>query len=304
MSLFIAFLAGAAAFLICTSIFEMIERKKEEKYALYDEITNTYEEEMRNVKTVEQRTLMEKLEVLIVSSGIPLDLQEFLIVSVFIYGFTVAMTFSLVGVMSLILGLVPLFVIYQYMQFTIKNRNVKVVKQLPDFAVMFASGYEAGYSIENCFDYCAKELKFPINEEMEEIFDDITRKKLSLTNALNNWYERNPNEDIHFVIKGLLLCQEKSGDVATIMRSLQEKLRDRQYIDRFIQKRTQNLRYTAKFIQAAPVLALGMGFLSDPNEFMEFATSGFGIIGFVVSAVLYIGGTVFIKKSIKKVYKD
>jgi Flp pilus assembly protein TadB len=299
-----AFLASIAVFLICNSVIELIKNKKTEKLALYDEITNVFEED-RGIKSIEQRNFIEKIRIMLQSSNMPLDFQEFLYICGGMYIFVSFIVGSILGLfLGLIAGFAPLVGFYLYMQSIIKNRNKKVVQQLPDFALMFASGYEAGYSIENCFDYCARELKFPINQEMVDIFGDITVRKLTLVAALNNWYERNPNEDILFVIKGLLLCQEKSGDVSTIMRSLQEKLRDRAHIVRFIEKKTQNLRYTAKFIQAVPIGALAISFLSNHDKFVGFATNIVGIIMLGFCLVCYIVGTFLINHFINGVYKD
>lgn len=307
MGFLLAFLAGASAFMIANSIYEMMQVKKSEKFALYDEVSS-YEdtEDMKMVKSIESRSYMEKIRILLESSNTPLDLQEFIVLCTSIYIFVSLMAFSFTGsiMMALFVGAVPLFVIYTFLNNKVKNKNKRVVSQLPDFSIMFASGYQVGYSVENCFDYCAKELRFPINVEMREIYNDITEKKLTLVTALNNWYERNPNEDILFVIKGLLLCQEKSGDVSTIMKSLQEKLRGRQYVHRFITKRTQGLRFTARIIQVVPMLALILTIVSNPEKFNKFATSLFGTIGFIFCAICYTIGIFLIRRFIKNVYKD
>lgn len=305
MSFLIGLMSALSVFFFYNAIIEIVQNKKSKKFALYDEITNSDEFEPTTVQDMKARSLPEKLRVLLESSNMPFDFQEFITLSIFIYGFTAFMSSTFLGVFTgLIFGFVPLALIYFYMQSVVKNRNKKVVHQLPDFAIMFASGYEAGYSVENCFDYCAKELKFPINEEMREIFSDITDRKLSLTRALNNWYERNPSPDILFSIRGLLLCQEKSGDVSTIMRSLQEKLRDRTMIDRFILKKTQGVKYVARFIQAVPIAALAIAYVSGPAKFMDFATSLFGVIGFGIMGFFYFVGTILMRSFIQKVYKD
>lgn len=249
----------------------------------------------KNIRTTENTR--QKIERILESAGIPIRVEEFITIRIFLFALAVIVSFifgiNLIG--ALIIGFLGWRLPYIYIKRKMEKRITKAGAQLPQTLEIMASSMKSGYSFMQAMQLVAKELPDPIGVEFLRTIKDINYG-MPMEMAFENLLKRIPNRDLEIVTTAILIQRTTGGNLAKILESIQDTIADRVRMKDELRALTSQGRMSALIITLLPV---GLGILlsiMNPKYFTPMLQNPFGwvlIAGGVISGTL---GWIFINK--------
>jgi tight adherence protein B len=210
-------------------------------------------------KNVLSKEKNNKLESMIISAGLPLKPEEYVL-------FQWISTALIGGLFQLITGKV-LFLIFGcflgfylprwYLRKKQRERLAKFNSGLPDMLSTIVGSLRAGFSFQQALKSVTEEAESPIKEEMETVLKEMQYGS-SLEDSLNSLKDRMPSEDLDLMIQAILIQRQVGGNLATVLEKIVETIRDRMKIQGHIKTLTAQGKLSGLVVALLPV---GLGFL-------------------------------------------
>ncbi|MEM9031344.1 MAG: type II secretion system F family protein [Pseudomonadota bacterium] len=132
-----------------------------------------------------------------------------------------------------------------------KEREKKLVTQLPDALDLMARGLRVGHPLNTSINAVAEELQDPIASEFGIMFDQVSFGD-DLTDAFTEFAERFEVEDVQYLAASVGIQHGTGGDLARVLQTLASVIRGRISMRRRIQAISSEGRLTAYFLSALP----------------------------------------------------
>jgi tight adherence protein B len=232
-------------------------------------------------------------------AGFPLKGGEFVVVTVlaFFGGGILSMLLTqplpVVLVVSVLAGAVPSVML----RLSLRRREAKLRRQLPDVLTVMASSLRAGHSFLQALDTVAKEIDEPAATEFNRVVAEI-RLGRPAEDALASMGDRIGSEDFKWAVLAINIQREVGGNLAEILDTVADTIRERDKIRRDVDTLTTEGRLSAYVLIAMPfVIALYMT-LVNPEYIALLFTTGIGIAMTIVASCLMLAGIVWMRKII------
>jgi tight adherence protein B len=252
-------------------------------------------------QTIRNKVLTRKkkidLESLLSRSGVSLKPEEYILFQWiitflcggFLYLLTVNILFSLAGAIA---GyMLPRWWIAKKQ----RKRMVDFNDGLLDMLTTIIGSLRSGFSFMQALKTVVDESEGPIREESEIVLKEM-QYGTSMEDALNEWNERMPSEDLDLMIQAILIQRQIGGNLAVVLETIVQTIRDRLRIQRQVTTLTAQGRLSGLVIGLLPfVLGLIIYFIQPSyigslfHHPLGFMMMGAGLISGVV-------GFVFIRK--------
>jgi tight adherence protein B len=176
-----------------------------------------------------------------------------------------------------------------------RMRMVEFNDGLLDMLTTIIGSLRAGFSFMQALRTVVDESEGPIREESEIVLKEM-QYGTSMEDALNEWKERMPSEDLDLMIQAILIQRQIGGNLAVVLETIVQTIRDRLRIQRQVTTLTAQGRLSGMVVGLLPfVLGLILYFI-EPNYIGSLFHNPIGLM--MVGAGLISGtvGFVFIRK--------
>ncbi|MGJ9457682.1 type II secretion system F family protein [Oceanobacillus sp. CF4.6] len=249
---------------------------------------------MKNKKQSKKKnSLDQRLSV----AGVPIKPEEFAafqwLAAVFAGGlFHLLMGHLLFSIIGFIFG-------FQFLPLWLKTKEKKRIKQfnmgLPSMITSIIGSLRAGFSLPQSLQMVAEESYSPIKEEAELVLKKM-RYGTSLEDALVEWKDRIPSEDLELMVEAIIIQRQVGGNLAFLLNKIVETIRERSKIQNQIKTLTAQGRLSGMIISLLPVALGFVIYLMNPEYIGTLFTNPIGIGMLIAGAIGGIIGFILIRK--------
>lgn len=241
-----------------------------------------------------------KMDRLIVQSNTRYPLGFFLLLSAVLgaCGIMLGLQFQNNLGLSILLGLILLFLPYLYLLNLKTNRILKFQHQLHEGIDLIARALRAGHSFTSSLKLAADEFGDPLGTEFAETLDEINFG-VSVPDALKSLTERMDCSEIKFFVIAVIIQRETGGNLAELIESLAHIIRERFKFEGKVRTLTAEGRLSAVILVALPILIGGWLYISNPDFIMPLFVDPIGKIMLVGAGVLMVVGMIVMKQMVK-----
>lgn len=169
--------------------------------------------------------------------------------------------------------------------------------QFPDVLDRLADSLQAGFSLPQAINFVIPNLPDPSAEEMARVSGQIALG-FTVDEALNELYQRRPDEDVRLLVEGLTLQRQVGGDMAAMMRDMAALVRSRVELENEVRTLTTQGKLSA--IVIALLVPVSMGVLSIFPGYIDvlFQTTA-GNLVLIIAGVLELIGAAIVARLIR-----
>jgi tight adherence protein B len=239
----------------------------------------------------------QRLETMLSLSGVPIKPEEYVMfqwISTALCGGLAYLLFN-----QFLLLLVGAVIGFALPRWWIGRKRRKRMAQfnegLLDMLTTIIGSLRAGFSFTQALKTVVDESEGPIHDESEIVLREM-QFGTSMEDALNEWKERLPSEDLDLMIQAILIQRQIGGNLAVILETIVQTIRDRSRIQRQVTTLTAQGRLSGIVIGLLPFVLGILLYLIEPSYIGSLFQNKIGII--MVSAGLFFGiiGFMFIRK--------
>lgn len=181
------------------------------------------------------------------------------------------------------------------MQNLFERRCTRLTDQMVDGMTIMSNGIKAGQSLTQSMERVVENITGPLSQEFSLVLNKV-RLGMSVEDALNEFGERIPRQDVQMFVTSVNILKETGGNLAETFQTITTTVRERQKVEKKIQALTAQGTMQAIIIALVPFLLLCMFFVLDPNYVMPLFTKPLGWVALALMLILEIIGLVVMKK--------
>lgn len=245
------------------------------------------------------RSLRENIQAQLISAGIPLKAEEYIILCVFLILVLPLILYFLsnnlwLAIISLICGT---FLPRVYVQHQKDGRLHTFNQQLGDALVVMANALRAGFGFQQAMDTVRRELPAPIATEFTWTLREMN---LGFSNeeALLNMGKRLNSQDLDMIITAIIIQRQVGGNLAEILDNISQTIRERAKIKQDIKTLTAQGKLSGLIIGFLPVVLIAVMLMINPAYFYVMLNDSRGIAVLAAACVAEVLGIVIIRKII------
>ena len=263
-------------------------------YFLSDKIIS-YCRRRVNQTSEEILTFMEKIQIdvekkkiklltLLLSFGV-----GFLFFLVFFPNIILGLLFG--GIMTLVGWSLPKIVMKSIFE---KRCNI-IVDNLVDGLTIMGNGIKSGLSVPQSIERVVLNMKGPLAQEFNLLLSK-TRLGMSLEEALNEFSDRIPRQNVQMLVMAINILKETGGNLAETFATIVTTIRERQKIEKKIQAMTAQGLTQGIIITLVPFFLIVVFLIIDPGYIKPLFTQPLGWVALMIMLGLQVIGGVIMKK--------
>lgn len=267
-----------------------------------DRPSNEERQRLRFVSSLAPRQLQRKVSRLLQNAGIPLEVEEALLLWAILLLACTLSGFLSAGVFGLVAGLasgggLPLL----FLRVQSARRKRQMEGQIPDLLDLLASGLRAGFSFFQSLQHAAGQMEAPIGPTLRQVITEMT-VGFDVETALRRWVERTGSLDLELAVSAILIQREVGGNLAEVLDNISGIMRDRREAQMEMRSLTAQGRMEGWIISLLPVV-LGIFFTLTRPEYMGvlFHTPQ-GVRMLTLSGVFGVIGIFLVNRIVKPRY--
>ena len=176
-----------------------------------------------------------------------------------------------------------------------EKRCDRLVNQMVDGLTIMANGVKAGLSITQSMERVVDNMSGPLAQEFSLVLNKI-RLGLSVEEALNEFGERIPRQDVQMLVTAVNILKETGGNLAETFETIVLTVRERQKIEKRIEAMTAQGIMQAIIMTLVPFVILVVMLLVSPNFVKPLFTTALGWFALFIMLGLQVIGGVAMKK--------
>jgi tight adherence protein B len=240
--------------------------------------------------------LVEGLKIKLDSSGLPLTVGRFLLLSLsagsaaaLVVNYYTHLWWLSLG--ALVVGFVPFLVVKMFAT----RRVHKFEEQFPEAIDLIARSMRAGHAFATGLKMAADELPPPAGIEFKKLYER-QNYGAQMTDSLRAFADRIPSLDARFFVTAVLTQRETGGNLAEVLDRLASVMRERFKIRRDVRVRSAHGRLTAYILAGMPpVMAIAL-MISNPAQFKVLLTDPLGIRMLEGAVFLQVTGVLIVRR--------
>lgn len=232
----------------------------------------------------------ERLDTMLSLSGIPLKPEEYVLfqwMSTALCGGLMYLLFN--QLLLLPAGAVVGFMLPRW--WINRKRRARIAAfndGLVDMLTTVVGSLRAGFSFAQALKTVVDESEGPVREEAEIVLKDMQYGN-SMEDALIEWKERMPSEDLDLMIQAILIQRQIGGNLAVVLETIVQTIRDRCRIQRQVTTLTAQGRMSGVVIGLLPLVLGLILYMIEPDYIGSLFHHPIGI-GMMVGGL--ISGTI------------
>lgn len=176
-----------------------------------------------------------------------------------------------------------------------EKRCATLTNQMVDGMTIMANGIKAGQSLTQSMERVVENMTGPLSQEFSLVLNKV-RLGMAVEEALNEFGERIPRQDVQMFVTGVNILKETGGNLGETFQTITSTIRERQKIEKKIEALTAQGMMQAVIITLVPLLLLGVFLVIDPNYIMPLFTKPLGWFALALMLTLQFMGLVVMKK--------
>jgi tight adherence protein B len=255
----------------------------------------TYKSSVRD--QVMRKKRGKRIETMLSMAGVPLKPEEYVMFQWISTAFSAGLLFLLSNQpLLLAVGAVIGFILPGW--WIGRKRRKRVAEfndSLLDMLTTIIGSLRAGFSFTQALKTVVDETEGPIHDEAEIVLREMQYGS-SMEDALNEWKDRMPSEDLDLMIQAILIQRQIGGNLAVILETIVQTIRDRSRIQRQVTTLTAQGRLSGIVIGVLPFVLGFILYLIEPTYIGTLFTNTIGIILVVCAVISGTMGFIFIRK--------
>ena len=166
--------------------------------------------------------------------------------------------------------------------------------QFPAVLDRLADSLQAGFSLPQAIEFIIPNLSQPSKSEMALISGQV-QIGFTVDQALDELYQRRPNEDVRLLVEGLTLQRQVGGNMALMMREMAEMVRKRVELENEVRTMTAQGRLSAVVIALLVPVSLALLSMFPGYTDVLFNTTVGNLVLISAGILELIGGTIVIR---------
>ncbi len=176
-----------------------------------------------------------------------------------------------------------------------EKRCSRLTDQMVDGMTIMSNGIKAGQSLTQSMERVAENMSGPLPQEFSLVLNKV-RLGMSVEDALNEFGERIPRQDVQMFVTAVVILKETGGNMAETFTTIVTTVRERQKVEKKIEAMTAQGNMQAIIVTMVPLILLGVFLLMDPNYVMPLFTKPLGWVCLAMIITLQIIGLVVMRK--------
>lgn len=220
-------------------------------------------------RTLQSLPRMERLDRMILQSGLGWSVSKLLLLTGLAGGFAWLLVAATVGQPAFVglaagalFGSAPLI----YVAYRRAKRMSQIERQLPEALDLMIRALRAGHAFSSALKMTGEEMPEPIADEFRTVHDEINFG-VSLHQALGHLSERVPLTDLRYFVVAVLIQRESGGNLTEILANLSRLVRERLKLLAKVRVLSSEGRMSAWILALMPFFLAFVMNLANP-EFM------------------------------------
>lgn len=176
-----------------------------------------------------------------------------------------------------------------------EKRCSRLTNQMVDGMTIMANGIKVGQSLTQAMERVVENISGPLSQEFSLVLNKV-RLGMSVEEALNEFGERIPRQDVQMFVTSVNILKETGGNLAETFQTITTTIRERQKIEKKIEALTAQGTMQAVIITLVPLMLLGIFLVLDPNYVMPLFTKPLGWVCLALMLTLQGIGLIVMKK--------
>ena len=179
--------------------------------------------------------------------------------------------------------------------FAWNKRCTYLTNQMVDGLTIMANGIKSGLSITQSMERVTINMKGALAQEFSLILNKV-RLGLSVEEALNEFGDRIPKQDVQMFVVAINILKETGGNLGETFDVMTLTIRERQKIEKKIEAMTAQGIMQGVIITLVPFILLIVFLVIDPNYVMPLFTQPLGWVALFIMLGLQVIGGILMKK--------
>jgi tight adherence protein B len=181
------------------------------------------------------------------------------------------------------------------MNYLWEGRCSRITNQMVDGMTIMANGMKAGQSLTQSMERVVENIPGPLAQEFNLVLYKV-RLGSSIEDALNEFGERIPRQDVQMFVTAVNILKETGGNLTETFQTIVTTVRERQKVEKKIEALTAQGTMQAVIITLVPLLLLGIFLILDPNYVMPLFTKPLGWVCLALMLTLQVIGLFVMRK--------
>jgi tight adherence protein B len=187
---------------------------------------------------------------------------------------------------------------YTYLFFKRRRQFHRFSALLPDAMDLVSRALRAGHSLTAALDLVGQEIADPVGKEFRRVSEE-QNLGLPLRDALLNFADRRPIDDVQFLVAAMLIQRETGGNLVEVLDKTTTLLRDRIRLQGEIRIYTAQGRLTGWILCLLPIAMYFALTLINPEYTRPLTQDPMGRELLIVGSCLMFLGVLVIRKIIR-----
>jgi tight adherence protein B len=174
------------------------------------------------------------------------------------------------------------------------KRRTAFAGQLDETLQLLAAALRAGHGLTRAFDTVSRECGAPMSVELSRIVNE-NRIGRDLVDAVARTAERMQSPDFQWVAEAVGIQRETGGNLNEVLDRVGSTIRERGELQREVRTLSAEGRMSAMVLAALPFLTVTLLTVVNSAFMRPLYTTHAGAVAFVISAVLFTAGIVWMK---------
>jgi tight adherence protein B len=183
----------------------------------------------------------------------------------------------------------------KYLNRVWEKRCDRIVDQMIDGMTIMTNGVRSGLAVNQCMERVVLNMTGPLPQEFNLILNQM-RLGRSLNEALLEFAERIPRQDVQMFVTGVVILSETGGKLGETFATISETIRERQKIEKKIDAMTSQGRMQATLMMLMPTAILVLFAIVDPPFIKPLFSSVLGYMALLFMIGLQAMGGFIMKK--------
>jgi tight adherence protein B len=257
---------------------------------------------LRFVSLLAPRQLQRKVSRLLQNAGIPLEVEEAILlwtILILVCALSGLLSSGLMGLAAGLAAAGPLPLLFLRMRSARRKRQME--GQIPDLLDLLASGLRAGFSFFQSLQHAADQMDAPIGPTVQQVITEMT-VGFDVETALRRWVERTGSLDLELAVSAILIQREVGGNLAEVLDNISGIMRDRREAQMEMRSLTAQGRMEGWIISLLPVV-LGVFFtLTRPDYMGVLFHTPQGVRMLTLSGIFGVIGIFLVNRIVKPRY--